>query len=302
MKNLYKRSNIFTCYHETHSGFKNKISVFHILKEKKCYPQGCFYFRWHCKELSKRNKCHRGFTRVGRKCFGCRSFYEEKIHNYPELKVTESEYKNFLKELDVFEDWLSENENKELEILGTVRGVKPHFVQKIYPKGSHLSSRGYLLIFNGIYLGRQRIDDYVYGQISANYFQKLRLGKGDHIEAIARLTTREGRLLLTRFRRVDVLEKGEPPLWDEQRVLLARETATEFSFQPEDCVQCPFGALVDVQYMKDHHSHSHRKLLCLKGQQDYKDCYIKAEYCGLDREANDLPKDTCEPQQKIFIP
>ena len=97
MKNQYKRTDIFRCVHDVHQKFQNRISVYHILKEKQCYPQGCFYFRWRCKQLNKKNKCYRGFFHVGRKCFGCRDFYDEKI---PLTKAVEimvelsNEYKN----------------------------------------------------------------------------------------------------------------------------------------------------------------------------------------------------------------
>ena len=97
MKNPYKSTEIFRCVHESHQGYKNKISVYHILKARSCYPEGCIYFRWRCKLLNKKKKCHRGYRHVGRNCFGCKEFYDEKIHNFPELQVSQDEYKDFLK-------------------------------------------------------------------------------------------------------------------------------------------------------------------------------------------------------------
>ncbi len=300
MKNLYKRTDIFSCHHDSHRGFKNRISVYHILKEKKCFPQGCFYFRWKCKLLSKQKKCHRGFRQVGRKCFGCRYFYEEKVHNYPELQIDEEQYLNFLEELDKFEDWLEQIQYRDIEISGIVSGIKPHFQKRIYPKAEHLSFKGYILIFKNIFLDRYHMDDYVYGLISSNYYQKIKLGRGTKIEAIARLKTAQGRLILTNFRRIEIIEEGEPPYWNDQQVLIVRETATEFNEQPESCVQCPFGALVDVLYLKNHHSHSRRSLLCLKGNLDYRDCYVRAEYCGLEKDAHEIYSTSCQSGKKTF--
>ena len=300
MKNLYKRLDVFSCFHESHRGFKNKISVYHILKEKACYPNGCFYFRWRCKQLSRQKKCYRGFSQVGRECFSCKDFYEEKIHNYPELQISEAEYRDFLRELDRFEDWIRETEYHEIEIAGVVDAVKPHFKKKIFPKANYLSFRGYIVIFKEIFLDRVHFKDYVYLRLSGNYFNNQPLGRLDKIEARARLKVEQGRLVLYRPKAIQIVSRGEKPLWDEQAMLLARESATEFSSQPEGCVQCPFGALVDVEYLKDHHSHSSRQLLCLKGVKDYKDCYVPAEYCGLDREANATPDAACESNRKIY--
>ncbi len=301
MRNPYKRLDIFTCVHEAHRGFWNRISVYHILREKKCYPHGCIYFRWRCKLLNKRSKCHRGFTHVGRKCFGCKYFYEEKIHNYPELQIREEAYREFVKELEAFDDWLESVRGKDLEFSGVVDGVKPHFVQKVFPRKSTLSFRGYLLVFKEMFIGREHIQDYVYARISSDYYQRLKLGAGDRIEGFARVKLDQGRLVLHHLKGIQVYERGEPPIWNHEAVLIARETATQFPDQPEGCVQCPFGALVDVEYLRDHHSHSRRQLICLKGVQDYRDCYVKVEYCGLDKEASDAPDEgQCATSGKVY--
>jgi len=301
LKNLYKFTHIFSCVHESHRGYKNKMSVYHILKEKKCYPHGCIYFRWLCKQLNKRKKCDRGFKHVGRKCFGCKYFYEEKIHNYPVLQVSETEYQNFLKELDIFEDWLKDIQERELEIDGTVDSVKPLFVKKIYPKTEFISFRGYLIVFKEIFLGRDRWEDYAYARISADYYDSLKLGVGDRLEARARVKTDRGRIILHRLKSVMVINRGQPAEWSKQNVLLARETATQFPEQPEKCVQCPFGALVDVENHHHRRVFSSRQLLCLKGILNYRDCYVKAEYCGLDKEANDLPDKLCLEEGSVSL-
>ncbi|MFZ0392011.1 MAG: hypothetical protein WAN36_16240 [Calditrichia bacterium] len=287
VKNLYKRTDVFRCVHEAHRNFKSSLSVNHILKEKDCYPYGCFYFRWHCKLLSKQSRCHRGFSHVGRKCTGCKHFYEDKIHNYPELQISEAKYREFLDELSDFEEWLEENLEREHEIAGRVAGIKPLFRKKVYPKTSYYSFQGYLLIFREVFIGRIHFEDEAYLRVSRRSYQNLRVGTGSELEFSALLKMDRGRILLERMRRVDVVEKGSPPDWNDQKVLVARETATEFPEQPENCVRCAYGALVDVDYQRDHRAHSKRSLLCLKGMQDYQDCYIGAGYCGLDNEADE---------------
>ncbi len=202
-----------------------------------------------------------------------------------------------MRELDDFEDWLDLVGNREIEIAGKIDAVKPRFTRKVYPKAEFLSFGGYLLTFKDIFLDRLHLEDFVYMQMSGNHYRSLKLGSGDMIEARAYLKVDRGRLVLYRVRSVDVISRGRPALWDEQSALVARETATEFGTQPEGCVQCPFGALVDVEYLKDHHSVSARRLFCLKGMKDHKDCYVRAEYCGLENEANDFPRQQCSPSR-----
>lgn len=301
MKNLYKNTEIFKCIHESHRDYKNKISVYHILKEKSCFPHGCIYFRWKCKQLSKKSKCHRGFSYVGRKCPSCKDYYEEKIHNYPELQISKPEFENFMKTLLEFEDWIAEHQLRPIEFAGTVAEVKPHFRQKIYPRSSFLSFYGYIAVLTPVFLGWQRFEDPVYAAISNKYLQKLRLGKAAEIEGIGEIAIDHGRLILKRMRNIEIIREGEKNYWNEQRVLLARETATEFPSQPETCLNCQFGALVDVEYLRDHHTHSRRKLFCLKGLADFRDCYMHIEYCGLDNEAATKVEINCSEIKRITM-
>ena len=302
MKNPYKRTDIFRCVHDAHRKFQNKISVYHILKEKNCYPNGCFYFRWRCKQLNKKNKCYRGFTHVGRKCFGCRDFYEEKIHNFPELQVSLKDFNEFRNSITEFEDWLEEVNHKQMEIAGEIAEIKPHFKKKIYPKTSYLSFRGYLLIFKEVYLDRIQFEDPVYGFISAQYYKSLGLARGDRVEAFAQLGVESGRLVLSRLRGVLVTKGSETQYWDEQKVVVAQEMASEFNDQPDECLQCRFGSLVDVEYYKDSHAFSHRSMLCLKGVADYKNCYVRPLYCGLDKEADDVAEISCNNFREMVWP
>lgn len=300
MKNEYKRNDIFRCVHESHTGYKNKISVYHILKEKSCFPGGCIYFRWRCKQLNKKSKCHRGYQYVGRKCFGCRDFYEEKIHNYPELQIGENEYQNFLREYEDFEDWLSENKFKQIEIAGKIQGVKPLFIQKIFPKTKYLSFKGFMLIFNGVFIDRVFLDDFVYALVSSKCYKILKFGYLDKIEARAILKIDCGRLILSRLSGIEILERGAPASWDEQSIIMAKETASEFNDQPEGCIQCRYGALVDLQYNGVKHIAQRKKLICLKGISDPKNCYVRSEYCGLDGEAKSYVESMCEKSKKIY--
>jgi len=59
--------------------------------------------------------------------------------------------------------------------------------------------------------------------------------------------------------------------------------------------------LVDVEYLRDHHAHSRRKLFCLKGIANFRDCFIRTEYCGLDIEADAKPEPDCSKNKSIIM-
>lgn len=299
MKNLYKNMSVFRCVHESHKGFQNSMSVYHILKKKRCFPEGCVYFKWHCRLMKKGNKCYRGYDFVGKNCFGCRYFYEEKIHNFSELQIGEGEYEQFLKEFHDFEEWIEDHRNRELEIHGQVDGVKPRFSKRIYRNGEGIAFRGFMLIFREVYLNRTHLKDPAYALVSNKTYHSLKFGRGDVLTARATLTLERGRFILKKLHRFDIEKRGEPPLWTESKARVARETATHIAGQPEGCIQCPYGALIDVEDLRRREKRSYRQLYCLQGMADYRGCHHLAEYCGLDAEANDAIDPACIPEKRV---
>ncbi|MCB0290634.1 MAG: hypothetical protein KDH97_10300 [Calditrichaeota bacterium] len=289
MKNAYKRLDIYKCVHESHKGFGSRMSVHHIRNRKGCYPHGCFHFKWHCKLMKQGKSCYRGFKHMGKDCFGCRYFYEEKVHNYPELQISEKEHDDFLRELNLFEDWLDEHLHREWEIHGRVDGVKPLFRKRVYAKGEGFAFGGFLLIFRELYIGKILMEDHVYVQMSEKTYAALKFGRGDLITARATLSMDRGRLVFKRLRRVEMEERGEAPTWDVSKALVARETATRIPIQPDGCVQCPFGALVDVEDLQEAETRKYRQLYCLKGREDFRTCEDYPRHAGRQEIDNTRP-------------
>lgn len=280
MKNAYKRLDIFKCVHEAHKGFESRMSAHHILNKKQCFPGGCFHFKWRCKLFSQGKKCYRGYNYMGKNCSGCRYFNEEKVHNHPELQVSEADYAQFQEELKEFEYWLEDHLDKEVPVYGTVDGVKPLFHKRIYGKGESFAFSGFLLIFKELYFDRTLMEDHVYARLSPKTYQSLRFGHGDTVEARATVTLDNGRLVLRRLRRIEIERRGEPAIWNESRALVARETAQRMQGQPEGCLQCPYGALVDVEDQRRAETRKYRQLYCLKGIENYRLCPIYSRYAG----------------------
>lgn len=178
-KNLYKQTDIFKCVHDAHLHFKAQMSPYHILIEKKCYPHGCVYFHWKCRLLAKQHKCFRNFTKVGKECFNCRYFYEEKIHQYPEFLAAQSKSAEFLQNFDEFNEWVQQLKNKRVLCEGTISEVKPDFILKKNDDHYTLFLGGYLVCFAEGYLDNQFFEDRFYLSISTITQKKLMLRQDD---------------------------------------------------------------------------------------------------------------------------
>jgi hypothetical protein len=63
--NQYKRQDIFRCTHDSHSRFNHAVSTYHVLKVKRCFPDGCTYFRWKCRNLNKGISCTKKISSCG---------------------------------------------------------------------------------------------------------------------------------------------------------------------------------------------------------------------------------------------
>lgn len=276
MKNLYKRADIFKCNFQTHSKFDNRISVYHVLREKKCYPQGCMFFKWHCKKLEKGERCPRGYDHVGRKCFGCKYYSDEKVHYQPQIVVDPSEFRQFEEELEEFEGWLLEVQGNEVSFYGQVESIKPRFAQNWEKLHSQVRLKGWLLKLTDGFIGTEKFEDPVYAHISPHQHQRFRIAPGDKFEVRVLLTVDRGRILLSRFRRLEFEQRSEKVTWTNGQALVARQTATLFNGQPSQCLACKYGALVDVEERADVKTKLRRSMYCLKGISNPQDCYVSS--------------------------
>jgi hypothetical protein len=270
--NQYKRQDVFQCGHKAHFKFEKNVSVYHVLKEKGCHPEGCIYFLWKCKLLNKGHSCPKGYQHVGRNCFSCKNYFEEKISYQPEILLDKEEFGNFQRDLEEFEDWLESVVGKRIEFSGTVNSVKPHFRKRILGSKEVLTFPGFLISFKEGYLGRVFFKDYVFLTLSRKSQENLRFAKGDKVEFEATLRTDKGRIILEKIGRVEFLEKRKDAFWSESLALVAKNTGTEFDCQPENCLVCENGCLLDVVEKEGERSKIHRHLFCLAGVGDPEAC------------------------------
>lgn len=272
MINQYKRMDVFRCNYLSHSKFENKVSVYHVLKKKNCWPAGCIAFKWKCLLQDKGKTCIKGYRYVGRNCQGCSYYQDRKINYQPVVILPDAEITKFWEDLVEFEDWLSENKDKELNIYGKILSVKPLFRKYISSSGETIKIGGYTLIFNTGYFGFMSFEDLFYANISPDRQRQSQFSAGAVIEFASRLEIDNGRFVFRNIRKLDIIEKGNamPIEWSD--VLVARETATLFKNQPTQCLNCHYGVLIDVFESNFQKAMKRRQLYCLNGIPDVQLC------------------------------
>ena len=166
MKNPLKRTDVFQCNYKDHSKFENRVSVYHVLRSRKCFPQGCVGFSWYCDLLNKGKSCPRGFQFLGRLCKGCSHYSDEKVHYQPKLQLSNQDYEIFKQELEDFDDWIYELENRQVSLFCKVDGIKPCFKKEISAGKFSLRLDGYILVVKSGFIDTIEFDDYFYIHIS----------------------------------------------------------------------------------------------------------------------------------------
>lgn len=265
--NQYKRRDVFVCHQEGHKRFDYRVSAYHVLKEKGCYPHGCVSFVWKCARFNKGLSCLRGFRRVGRMCFGCRFFVDEKINHRPELVLSAERFKVFKTELRAFETWLEDLRGREVNFSGTVFSVKPNVTADPFRKW-RLSFHGFLVVFREGFVNLDHLADFCYLRVSGRAQEKYRFRPGDGLDFYGRFTENRGRIILTRMNRVEIERGGEEFWWSEGRAQVALRTGALVEGQPEKCLNCAKGLLVDARERSGLDVTFRRRLFCLEGVRD----------------------------------
>jgi hypothetical protein len=268
-KNLYKLSKIFKCVHDVHKHFKSEMSPYHILNEKKCFPYGCVYFKWKCKLLAKKKRCFRNFTTVGKECFNCKFFYEEKIHQYPVFLPTNLKPDDFFAKFNDFEEWVERLKQNHVLCEGIVKAIRPDLVLYEDNNLCRLRIRGFLVSFNNGYIDNQIFDDRFYLSVSQLTQSKLKIKQGDEIEFHGRLNIDKGRFKFIKSRNFQFYNRGAGNDTTQSEIIVASKTFTIQHNQPKKCLNCKKGLLVDVISQKPG---PRRKVICLNNVNNHKSC------------------------------
>ena len=269
MRNFYKQNDIFICKHDTHKHFSSKMSVYHILEEKKCYPDGCVYFRWKCKILAKKKKCHRNFSTVGKHCFSCTHFYEEKIHQFPQFKINEIEKNNFFEQYSEFGEWIDSLENKRVFCEGTINSILPDFTVNKKNEKLNIGINGFLVTFNEGFIEDQHFEDSFYLHVDSMQQNKFNLRENDEIEFKAILKIIDGRLELFYAKHFNFYLRGKSKPLLRSDLLVSLNSAITFEIQHQKCKSCGFSVTPRIH---NNNSGKNRVLICSKGINDPEFC------------------------------
>ncbi|MBD3217110.1 MAG: hypothetical protein GF310_02455 [candidate division Zixibacteria bacterium] len=272
LKNQYKRHDIFTCNHSAHHRFGGNVSTYYILSEKECYPEGCINFIWRCRLLNKGHACPKKFTHVGRKCFSCKEYYEEKYCQQPKLKVCDDEYREFLREKEDFDHWVSQYNGREVEIDAGVSAINPSLIMTNGGKKPKFRFNGWILVFESVHVDYDLFDDTAFGWISQKTQRGLQLGRGASFEAKAKFNFERGRLRFNRIHNFEIKSAGFEAPPDINEIMVATQTASRFPVQPDKCIHCPEGVLVDNVDFKKTRNGRRRNLVCLQGVKNPSEC------------------------------
>ena len=272
--NPYKRQDVFSCRYSSHARFSYRVSAYHVLKEKQCFPQGCIYFKWSCRLLEKGKSCVRKYHYVGRLCDGCRYYEDEKVHLQPALLLTAAEYERFLSQIQEFDDWIESLTGREVEFYCQIDSVKPRFRKEVMGRKNYFRLNGYVLVVRQGFIDRESFEDIFYIDIAPAQQERYRFASGDCFEAKGRVSIDRGRVLIGRTNRIEFEERSQQPTWKNSEALVARQVATLFVHQPEPCLKCPKGALVDVSETVHGVEQKRRELYCLAGIVDPRACYL----------------------------
>lgn len=265
-QNEFKRMDVFRCRHQSHEHFEYKVSASHILDRKQCYPHGCVYFRWRCKLFEKGKPCIRGYNYVGRLCFGCPHFVDEKVSNRPELRISSEAYEKWIERYRDFAEWVEKKQDREAQILGVVSAVKPRFQRFVYPNHETLHLRGFQIGFSEAFVDTDHLDDDCYAVVSGAFQDRWQLRPHMRLEFRGRLTLNRARIVFTRVHKVEIIELPEEAAeWNSSKALVARSVATGFDWQPAKCLKCKYSVLADVEDRRKPATVERRQLFCLQG-------------------------------------
>jgi len=270
-KNLYKVNGIFLCPHRQHKHSEKGTSVWHILKNKKCYPDGCISFLWKCRKFDQRRKCHRDKKHVGRECFSCKFFYEEKLMFQPEVKISQDKFAEFQEQLVEFEDWLELLKGKRIEVRGTIDRILPLLVNNSYDRRLRIECRGILFYFRSGIFGYDRFDDPFYARLSFKTYERYKLSVGDEIDMLAELRIDRGRFVFWKTGSIEVVRPGNGEQVPLNSLQQAKFTGSLIDGQPAKCLTCINGLMID-NIKADGRKEPRRLVYCLRGVADYHYC------------------------------
>ena len=276
IKNLYKAA-LFTCHHPAHKQFAYQVSPYHVFRVKKCHESGCVEFLWRCRTFEKGQSCPRGFKHVGRGCFSCKQYHEEKVSHFPETDLSDDQLREFIDSLRQYQGWLEEMDGKSVEFAGIIDFVTPHLMMNLEARRTSVIMDGYYISFDKGQLNRDFFDDRIYLKISGNFLERHRPSPGDKFDLTAYFTESRGRIILRKPTNIEIIHNGGKSDINRSRALVGRATGCIISGPIDDCKRCPFCSLVDIADSSRRQPALYRRFYCLRGVSESENCPVRLE-------------------------
>ncbi len=288
IKNLYKCPGIFSCRHPLHKQFGYSVSPYHVIKLKKCHPSGCVEFLWRCHALEKGHPCPRKFKHVGRGCFSCKQYHEDKITHIPETNLDDAQLREFIDSMHAYQGWLESMNDKTVKFSGVIDRIQPHYKMTIEFEYPSIEMDGFYISFARGYFDNQLFDDKIYLKISGSMLDKTRLAEGDEVELDAIFSESRGRIILQRPRRLDITKNGNSRQLSLSKAIIARATGKIISGSIDQCKKCAYCSLVDIEDNSRQTTIYYRRFFCLRGVTDSENCPVRLERLFQSNELNQI--------------
>jgi len=285
-KNIFKRQDIFRCFHELHKKFSNVVSVWHVMEERKCFPQGCISFYLKCKKILKGQRCGRGFKSAGKLCQSCKYLIEEKNHYVPKIILKEEDWKEFKFEYNKFLFWIKTQEGKISKFYGKIQRIKPYIKHIYFDKGSKFLINGYFLILSWVYFENVFFDDLVFLYVPKNKAWKLKKLKSDEIEGYGFFSLSKGNIFLSNPKNLINVGGSEFFFKEDINIFLCLKLSSVFNIYQGKCFDCEKGVPAVVENQTSFKFIPKREIICLDGYASPSLCLneiyknIKIEKCA----------------------
>ncbi len=274
-KNLLKSPDVFKCRHPAHKQFGYSVSPYHVIVEKRCYPDGCVEFLWRCNKFENGRKCPKNYKHVGRGCSSCKDFRDDKIHYEPTAAKNENELKRFIDQLNEFRGWLENMSDKRVRFSGVVESVKAHLAMIVENNKKTVMMDGFYASFLSGYFNNEKFDDKVYLRLSGKLLSKLKLAPGDEIESDVVFTEERGRIILRNPRNVEIERNGGTPIISQSRAHVGRATGKIINGAIVNCKSCEYCSLIDIEDRSRRKTIRYRRFYCLRGITETDNCPVR---------------------------
>jgi len=234
-------------------------------------------FLWKCHDLDKGKKCPKNYRHVGKGCFSCKKFYDEKMIYGPETTLDEKELKRFMDDLLEYRGWLDSMRGKNVRFAGTVDSIMPHLKMTVDDGQNRVHMDGFYVSFDRGYFHNNLFNDRIYLRVDGRFLFRTEVAPGDDLEFDAVFTEERGRIILKNPKKTEIKKNGGKECITPSRARVARATGKIIAGSIEKCKDCAYCSLIDMEDRSRKGITHYRRFYCLRGISDSENCVVRIE-------------------------